>query len=113
MLVAGRTECGGDCCLDVGEHCVDRLERGMARSLASGPGDDRLVRAAGIGNTFETAEPVGDDTGAAFHDPSRHSLPVRSMLIGICQTDRELQRFGNLPGKAIRRSVRLAEVRER
>ena len=73
VLVARRAECSSDSCLDVGERRVDRLERGMARRLTSGSGDDRLVRAAGIGNTSEAAEPVGDDTGAAFRNPSRQT----------------------------------------
>src|SRR5512134_752659 len=61
VFLADRPVGGGDGGLDVAERGVDPLEGGCEHRLAAGSGVDRLMRAAGVGDTAEAAEAVADD----------------------------------------------------
>src|ERR1700693_794344 len=61
MLVADGAVSASDGALDVAEGGVDPLERGVQRGLAAGPGDDRLMDAAGVADTGEAAQSVTDN----------------------------------------------------
>ena len=65
MLSAPGSERGCDSALDVAEHRVDGPERRVTSGLATGAGEDRLVRTTRVCNAIETAKSVGDDPGAS------------------------------------------------
>src|ERR1700680_3465274 len=62
MLVADGAVSASDGALDVAEGGVDPLERGVQRGLAAGPGDDRLMDAAGVADHVESGQ-SGTDNG--------------------------------------------------
>ena len=61
MLVADGAVGASDGALDVAEGGVDPLERRVQRGPAAGPGDNRLMDAAGAADTGEAAQSVTDN----------------------------------------------------
>src|SRR5229473_7085655 len=61
MLVTDGTVSAGDGAFDVAEGGIDPPERGGQGGLAARSGDDRLMDAAGVADTSETAQAVTDD----------------------------------------------------
>src|SRR5215475_3293055 len=102
MLVADGAVSASDGALDVAEGGVDPLERRVQCGLAAGSGDDRMMIAAGVADSGETAQPVTDDGAGgieivlrqardfglaeAVHAAQLQALPLR------CRFDRDHDR---------------------